>query len=125
MAHLGKATACTANLLVLVLVLMLVLSPASEAALACSDVMKDLRPCAGYLQSGSGQPPAACCAGVSALASAASSTADKQAACTCIQNVAKNANLNINVTLAKALPGNCGIKLGFTVDPNTDCSKIN
>ncbi|KAK9283234.1 hypothetical protein L1049_011470 [Liquidambar formosana] len=105
--------------LMLILVL---LAPASEAVIACSDVIKDLRPCVNYLKSGSGMPPAACCTGASTLASAASSTADKRAACNCIKSASKN--INPNSQLAKDLPGNCGINLPFTISPNVDCSKI-
>ncbi|KAK3024631.1 hypothetical protein RJ639_043255 [Escallonia herrerae] len=104
------------------LMLLLLLAPSSVAAITCSDVMKDLRPCITYLKSGSGKPPAPCCAGASALASAASTTADKRAACNCIKSAARS--MNINTELAKALPGNCNIHLSFTISPSVDCSTI-
>ncbi|XP_057979988.1 non-specific lipid-transfer protein 8-like [Malania oleifera] len=94
----------------------------SEAAISCSDVVKDLRPCVNYLQNGSGKPPPACCAGASTLASAASSSENKKAACSCIKSAAQQ--ISIKTDLAKALPGNCGISLPFTVSPNVDCSKV-
>ncbi|KAH7544782.1 hypothetical protein FEM48_Zijuj01G0022800 [Ziziphus jujuba var. spinosa] len=94
---------------------------ASEAAISCSDVISNLRPCVSYLVNGSGKPPPACCSGVSAVASAASTSADKKTACNCIKSAAKNVNLNPQ--LAQALPGNCGVNLPFPVSPNTDCSK--
>ncbi|XAR54286.1 hypothetical protein NMG60_11029346 [Bertholletia excelsa] len=97
-------------------------APASKSALSCSDALKDLRPCASYLMTGTGMPPAACCTGASALAVVANSTTDKQAACNCLQSAAKS--VNVNFTLAKALPGNCGINLGFAIDPNMNCSTI-
>ncbi|XVE57506.1 hypothetical protein DITRI_Ditri04bG0096000 [Diplodiscus trichospermus] len=102
--------------------LLLLLAPASNAAISCSDVIKDLRPCVNYLVNGSGKPPAACCAGVSALASAASSSADRKAACQCIKSASKN--MKPKSQLAQALPGNCGINLPVTVSPNVDCSKV-
>ncbi|CAL5330959.1 unnamed protein product [Camellia sinensis] len=105
----------------MLILLLLLVAPASIAAITCSDVIKDLRPCISYLKTGSGTPPAACCAGAKALASAATSTADKKTACNCIKSTSKN--MKINSKLAKALPGNCGINLGFSVDPNIDCSK--
>lgn len=108
-------------LAVAVMVLLLLLAPASNAAISCSDVIKDLRPCVNYLVKGSGKPPAACCAGVSALASAASSSADKKAACECIKSASKN--IKPNPQLAQALPANCGINLPVTISPNVDCSK--
>ncbi|GMY07459.1 non-specific lipid-transfer protein 8 [Fagus crenata] len=88
-------------------VMLLLLAPATEASISCSDVVKDLRPCLTYLQNGTGKPTAACCSGVSALASAASSSADKKAACACIKSSAKQ--INANAEAAKALPGDCGI----------------
>ncbi|WCJ19047.1 Non-specific lipid-transfer protein [Euphorbia peplus] len=106
----------------LLLVLLLSLAMSSEAAISCSDVMKDLRPCVKYLVNGSGAPPAACCAGASALASAATTTPDKQAACACIKSAAKQ--INPNAQLAQALPTNCGISFPYTVSPNVDCSKV-
>ncbi|KAI3448960.1 hypothetical protein Pfo_005625, partial [Paulownia fortunei] len=94
---------------------------APAAAITCSDVIKDLRPCIDYLKSGSGMPPSSCCSGASNLVSIATTTADKQTACTCLKNAAKN--INLKPELAKSLPGNCGISLPFEVSPNVDCSK--
>ncbi|KAF3452666.1 hypothetical protein FNV43_RR03099 [Rhamnella rubrinervis] len=106
----------------LVAVLVISNAPASEAALTCSQVVSNLRPCVSYLVSGSGKPPAACCSGVVALASAASSSADKKTACECIKSTAKS--VNPKPQLAQSLPANCGISLPFPVSPNTDCSKV-
>ncbi|KAI6692132.1 hypothetical protein NL676_019842 [Syzygium grande] len=96
--------------------------PVSQSVISCSDVLKDLRPCVSYLKSGSGMPPPACCAGVSALANAATSSADKKAACACIKNAAQK--MNPNQQLAQALPANCKITLPVAVSPNVDCSKV-
>ncbi|KAJ7982130.1 Non-specific lipid-transfer protein [Quillaja saponaria] len=108
-------------ILAAVMLLFLLASP-SEAVITCSDVITDLRPCISYLVNGSGKPPPACCSGVSALASAASTSADRKTACECIKSASQK--VNVNFQLAQALPGNCGIKLPFTVSPNVDCSKI-
>ncbi|XP_061353958.1 non-specific lipid-transfer protein 8 [Gastrolobium bilobum] len=104
------------------LVVLIVLASTSEAAISCSDVIKDLKPCVSYLVSGSGQPPAACCSGAKALASAASTSEDKKAACNCIKSTAKS--IKMNTQLAQALPGNCGITLSINISPNADCSKV-
>ncbi|MBA0862922.1 hypothetical protein Goshw_014297 [Gossypium schwendimanii] len=101
-----------------VTMLLLLIAPASNAAISCSVVIKDLRPCVNYLTKGSGKPPPACCAGVSALASATSSSADKKAACACIKSASKN--IKPNNQLAQALPSNCGISLSITISPNVD-----
>ena len=103
------------------LMLLLLLAPTSKAAISCSTVLKDLRPCVNYLSKGSGKPPASCCAGASALASAAATSADRKAACACIKSAA--GQINPNPQLAQSLPGNCGISLPYTVSPNVDCSK--
>lgn len=111
----------TILLLVAVLAAAAVLLAAPADAITCSDVIKDLRPCMNYLKSGSGAPPPPCCAGASSLAAAAKTTADKQTACTCLKNAAKN--INPKPELAKALPGSCGISMPFQISPNVDCSK--
>ncbi|XP_020241951.1 non-specific lipid-transfer protein 8-like [Asparagus officinalis] len=102
--------------------LSLQLFQSSEADIGCSDVLKDLTPCVSYLTTSSGSPSTACCNGVTTLASATSSTADRRAACSCIMNVVSKVKPNIEA--AKALPGSCNITLPFTVSPNLDCSKI-
>ncbi|XP_044466995.1 non-specific lipid-transfer protein 8-like [Mangifera indica] len=104
------------------LIILILLVPESEGAISCSDVIKDLRPCVNYLKSGSGNPPSACCAGASSLASATSTTADKKTACSCIKSAAQK--MTIQTQLAQALPGNCGITLSVQISPNVDCSKI-
>ncbi|KAH7862302.1 hypothetical protein Vadar_002684 [Vaccinium darrowii] len=108
--------------LLAILMLVLLVSPPSVAALTCGDVVRDIGPCLNYLKSGSGTPPPPCCTGAKTLASAASSTADKQTACGCLKTASKS--MNVNPATAKALPGNCGISLGFAIDPNMDCSTI-
>ncbi|XP_028799771.1 non-specific lipid-transfer protein 8 [Neltuma alba] len=110
------------GLVLLVLVVVLTASSSSEAAISCSDVVKDLRPCVSYLSGGSGKPPPACCSGAKSLASAASTTADRKTACNCIKSSAKS--LTIKSQLAQSLPSNCGISIPFSISPDTDCSKI-
>lgn len=100
---------------------LIIVASTSEAAISCSDVIKDLKPCVSYLVSGSGQPPAACCSGAKALASAVSASEDKKTACNCIKSTAKSVKLNSQ--LAKALPGNCGISVPISISPDADCSK--
>lgn len=103
------------------LVLILLVSPSSVAAVTCGDVLRNISPCVGYLKSSGGAPPATCCAGAKALAAACTTTADKQTACGCLKTASKS--MNVNPDLAKGLPGKCGISLGFSVDPNIDCSR--
>ncbi|KAL4561521.1 hypothetical protein LXL04_033688 [Taraxacum kok-saghyz] len=107
---------------VTILSLILFFMSSSDAVLTCNTVMKDVVPCVSYLRSGSGMPPPACCSGAKALAAAASTTADRQAACNCLKSASQS--INPNLGLAKSLPGNCGISLGFTISPSVDCTKI-
>ncbi|WOL17598.1 non-specific lipid-transfer protein 8-like [Canna indica] len=104
-------------------ILLLLLLPATEAAIQCSSVVRDLAPCVSYLGStGSGTPPSACCRGLSSLVAAASTTADRRAVCSCILSAA--ATINLNPAAAQALPSSCGVSLPFTISPNVDCTKI-
>ncbi|MQL81354.1 hypothetical protein Taro_013806 [Colocasia esculenta] len=97
--------------------------PASDAAVQCSDVMSDLVNCVGYLTgSGGGAPPAACCSGVTKLASAVATPADRRATCSCLQSTSQR--IKLNPKAVKDLPGSCGVSLPFTVSTNIDCSKI-
>lgn len=107
--------------ILVVFIFSLLLFQNSEAAIRCNDVIKDLTPCASYIMSGSGNPSSTCCSGVSTLASAAATTADRRTACSCIMSVV--AKVKPNITAAQALPGSCGITFPFTVSPNMDCSK--
>ncbi|KAF8398570.1 hypothetical protein HHK36_017501 [Tetracentron sinense] len=118
-----KPSSVTAvSAMAVLMVVLLLVAPASEAAITCSDVAKDLQPCLNYLRSGSGKPPSPCCAGVAKLSSAASTTADRRAACACIKTQAQK--INPIVALAQSLPGNCGVSLSFAVSASVDCSKI-
>ncbi|KAJ8645125.1 hypothetical protein MRB53_006873 [Persea americana] len=105
------------------IVVLIVFMPASEAAVQCSDVVKNLRPCLSYLQNGSGKPPAACCTGANNLNSEATTSADRKDICNCIKTATQK--LKANDAAAKALPGNCGISLPVPVSRTVDCSKIN
>ncbi|KAK6936519.1 Bifunctional inhibitor/plant lipid transfer protein/seed storage helical domain [Dillenia turbinata] len=120
-----KSSCDQASHLILVLTLFLLLSCAptsSDAALACSDVIKYVKPCVNYLVKGSGLPPADCCSGASNLATAVANSADKKTACDCLKSAAKK--MNPQEALAKALPSNCGITLPFTISADIDCTKI-
>ncbi|TXG58964.1 hypothetical protein EZV62_016793 [Acer yangbiense] len=86
---------------------MLVVAPMAQAAVTCGTVTSSVAPCIGYLRGGGALPPA-CCSGVKSLNNAAVTTADRQTACRCLQNAAKQIS-GINLNLAAALPGKCGV----------------
>ncbi|KAM3323283.1 non-specific lipid-transfer protein 8 [Capsicum chacoense] len=110
-------------LVMTIIFMLLIIAPASESAITCGTVISTIRPCFSYLQGVGGKPPQTCCAGCKSLASATSSAADRQAACTCLKNASQN--VKINAQLAQGLPKNCGISLSFPISNTVDCTKIN
>ncbi|KAL5732163.1 hypothetical protein ACHQM5_004813 [Ranunculus cassubicifolius] len=103
---------------------MLVSAPYAESAITCGQIAGNLVNCLAYLKSGKGAPAAPCCNGVKSLNAAAKSTADRQAACTCLKTLARSSNANgINANAAAGLPGKCGVNIGYPINFNTDCTK--
>ncbi|KAI9153347.1 hypothetical protein LWI28_009937 [Acer negundo] len=101
---------------------MLVVAPMAQAAVTCGTVTSSVAPCIGYLR-GSGALPPACCSGIKSLNAAAATTADRQTACRCLQNAAKQIS-GLNLNLAAGLPGKCGVNIPYKISPSTDCSKV-
>nr|ACM78617.1 non-specific lipid-transfer protein type 1 subfamily protein [Tamarix hispida] len=97
-------------------------APYAEAALTCGTITQKLAPCLPYLKSG-GSPAAGCCGGVKTLHSMATSTADRQAACGCLKSSATSIP-GVKMGNAAALPGKCGVNIGFPVSTKVDCSKV-
>lgn len=106
--------------LIVVVALMVVAAPASEAVITCGTVTKNLVGCLPYLRSG-GTPSPACCRGVKTLSSAATTTADRRAACACLKQAASS--FPGFFKYAGGLPGKCGVSVPYPISPNTDCSK--
>ncbi|XP_021888915.1 non-specific lipid-transfer protein 1-like [Carica papaya] len=95
----------------------------TSEALTCGQVASALGPCLTYLQGKAGNsPPAACCAGVGSLNSAAQTTPDRRTACQCLQSAAKDTNFNSN--LAASLPGQCGVSIPYKISTSTNCNTI-
>ncbi|KAL5203226.1 hypothetical protein ABZP36_014178 [Zizania latifolia] len=120
--------AAAAALLAVVLVLAPLLPGSTvvgaSAALSCSTVYNSVMPCLPYVQSG-GAVPAACCGGIRSLVSAARTTADRRAACTCLKNVAAGAAGGPYISRAAGLPGRCGVSVPFKISPSVNCNAIN
>eukprot|EP01018_Ginkgo_biloba_P031729 Gb_23000 [translate_table: standard] len=106
--------------LAVALLMCLLLAPFAKGAVTCSDVLSDLSPCVGYLQTGTGKPTSSCCNGATKLAASAKSTADRQAVCSCLMGVVST--VQPKESAAKALPGACGLQLGFPISTKADCS---
>ncbi|KAK3405006.1 non-specific lipid-transfer protein 1 [Eucalyptus grandis] len=97
-------------------------SPAARAAITCSQISSSMGPCIGYLR-GSGPLSSACCSGVKSLNTAARTTADRQAACRCLQSAAGSIQ-GIDFNLAAGLPGKCGVSVPYKISPTTDCKSV-
>ncbi|KAG9150746.1 hypothetical protein Leryth_002909 [Lithospermum erythrorhizon] len=101
---------------------MIMVAPHAEAAISCGQVSSALGPCLPYLKSG-GAIASNCCSGVRGLKSAAKSTLDRQAACSCLKSLA-NSISSINDANAASLPGKCGVSIPYKISRSVDCSKV-
>ena len=64
-------------------------------------------------------PGSPCCDAVTNLNLMADSTDNRRSVCGCLMVLITT--YNPNSTAIATLPGFCGVPLGFTIDPNTDC----
>ncbi|KAL2479344.1 Non-specific lipid-transfer protein 1 [Abeliophyllum distichum] len=104
-----------------VLIAVALVAPLAEAAVSCSMVVSDLKPCLSYVQGGN-VVPAACCGGIKHLYGASKTTQDRQSVCNCLKSLARSYS-GINLDKAAGLPGKCGVNIPYKIDPSTDCSK--
>nr|ACM78613.1 lipid transfer protein 1 [Tamarix hispida] len=101
---------------------MVVSLPYTEAAITCGMVTQKLAPCLTFLQRG-GPPAAGCCGAIKSLNSMVRSTPDRKAACGCLKSAAKSFP-GINMGNAAALPGKCGVNIGYPISTSVDCSRV-
>ncbi|KAJ1273805.1 hypothetical protein BS78_05G012800 [Paspalum vaginatum] len=120
MARLGVVAVVAA-----VVLAVLASSETASAAVSCGEVTNALMPCLGYAMGSAPAPSAQCCTGVRSLNSRASSTADRQAACACLKNLAGRLSGGSGMGNAASIPSKCGVNVGMAISPNVDCSKIN
>ncbi|XP_072959144.1 putative non-specific lipid-transfer protein 14 [Typha angustifolia] len=91
----------------------------------CSTVTSLISSCSSFITYGSPEPVLGtpCCDGVASLFNiAADSTDNRRSTCSCLMGLITT--YNPNATTIARIPGLCGISLGFTIDPNTDCLNI-
>lgn len=105
---------------VLLMSMLVINAPMSEAAVTCGQVTSFLIPCITYLQGGPG-PSASCCGGVRSLNAAAQSTPDRKAACNCLKSAASSIS-KLNQNKAAALPGACGVNIPYKFSTSTNCA---
>ncbi|XP_016577213.2 non-specific lipid-transfer protein 1 [Capsicum annuum] len=110
------------KLITSLLFIFLVLSPPSaRAVITCNMIYKDLKPCLRYVLIG-GSVPTKCCTGVKSLVANATTTADRQAACSCVKNLATSAT-DKQFDRAARIPAQCGANVPFEISRDADCSK--
>ncbi|KAL6642155.1 hypothetical protein ACP70R_020336 [Stipagrostis hirtigluma subsp. patula] len=102
----------------------LVVAETASAAISCGDVTSALAPCLTYAMGRSSAPSSSCCSGVRSLNSRASSTGDRQAACSCLKSMVGRLN-GVNMGSAASIPSKCGVSVGLPISASVDCSKIN
>nr|XP_009778825.1 PREDICTED: non-specific lipid-transfer protein 1-like [Nicotiana sylvestris] len=102
---------------------MMVAAPPAKAELTCDTVYSNLQPCLTYVLFGFSLP-SDCCDGVKSLISTATTTADRQSACSCVKSLASRATGD-ELSRAAGIPGKCGANVPFDISPNVDCSKVN
>lgn len=92
-----------------------------QGAVTCAQVVSMLRPCIPYA-TGKGELTAACCTGVKNLNNAASTSADRKTACSCLKQQASSIS-GIQPGVLSGIPGKCGVSVPYAISPSTDCSK--
>ncbi|KAJ6765409.1 NON-SPECIFIC LIPID-TRANSFER PROTEIN 10-RELATED [Salix purpurea] len=81
--------------------------------------------CAVVMAASTAKAAISCNQAIRGLNSAARTTPDRQGVCTCLKNTASQFAYNSrNVALAAGLPGKCGVKLPYKIDPSTDCKSV-
>ena len=88
----------------------------------CSAVTALVSTCSTFITYGSPDPfpGSQCCDAMVSLDLISDSIDNRRYICRCMMGVITT--YNPNATAIATLPGFCGVSLGFTVDPNTDCN---
>ena len=108
--------------LTLVALLCVVVALPIAQAITCGQVASSAASCTTYVKSG-GVVPAACCNGIRNLNAMAKTTADRQAVCNCLKQIAGGIK-GLNANLAAGLPGKCGVSVPFKISTSTNCATV-
>lgn len=103
-------------------ILMLLFSPPLVFAyIECTTVAQLFSSCSIFIRYGTPDPipGSPCCDAMSGLSIISNSGNNKQPVCRCVLGLIEN--YGPNSTAIGVLPGLCGISLGFTILPNSDC----
>ncbi|KAL5718435.1 hypothetical protein ACHQM5_011337 [Ranunculus cassubicifolius] len=104
-------------------IILLSMTTISKSVMDCTTVTSLFATCSSYITYGAPnpRPGTPCCDAVLGLSYMADSEESKRSICGCMMSLITTSNPN--ATAIATLPGLCGIYLGFTIDPNTDCTK--
>ncbi|XP_016488854.1 non-specific lipid-transfer protein 1-like [Nicotiana tabacum] len=102
-------------------VLCIVAAAHSAEALTCTEVDAYLKNCVPFLTKTG--LLGTCCDGVKKLEAVATTTTDRQTACTCLK-AAGETIIGLDWSRVGDLPSACGVNLPYTVSADIDCSKI-
>ncbi|KAL8519375.1 hypothetical protein ACS0TY_010347 [Phlomoides rotata] len=96
--------------------------PGGASSADCATVNALVSSCSTFIKSGSPDPfpGSPCCVAMTTLTNLADSGDNRRSVCRCFMDLVIT-SFNPNATAIATLPGFCGVSLGFTVDPNTDC----
>lgn len=88
----------------------------------CGTVNALVSSCSTFVNNGSPDPlpGSPCCVAMTTLTNMADSGDNRRTICRCFMALVTE-TYNPNATAIATLPGFCGVSLGFTIDPNTDC----
>ncbi|KAJ7975674.1 Non-specific lipid-transfer protein [Quillaja saponaria] len=93
-----------------------------SAVVDCTIVTQLISVCSTFITYGSPNPiqGSSCCDAMGGLNIVANSANNRQSLCRCLMGLITT--YNSNATAIGTLPGFCGVYLGFTIAPNTDCN---
>ncbi|XP_015941383.1 putative non-specific lipid-transfer protein 14 [Arachis duranensis] len=110
-------------MIILLAVMLMSYVPFAPAVIDCPIVNQLFSACSIFITYGSPDPMPGtpCCDAMSGLniIANANSGDNRQSVCRCLMGLIET--YNPNATAIGTLPGLCGVSLGFTIDPNTNC----
>ncbi|XP_062151985.1 putative non-specific lipid-transfer protein 14 [Alnus glutinosa] len=113
-----KASTSIIGVLIISLATILACASAAATAIECSTVTTLVSTCSSFISDGSPDPlpGTPCCDAMVSV----NAIGDHRFVCRCMMGLITTNSPN--ATAIATLPGFCGVSLGFTIDPNTDCS---
>ncbi|CAO2173297.1 unnamed protein product [Urochloa humidicola] len=95
---------------------------AAAATTTCAEIGSAMSPCFSYARGAVTIGP--CCAAVRDLAAAATTTAERRFACSCLKAAAARVT-GLDAGTAAKIPARCAVTMPYTISPTIDCSRVN